>query len=261
MSVYGENHGHAKLTEADVIEIRRLHATDRRNTYNVLAERFNVSPSLIGLIVTGKIWQHVPMPKVRPDEMVVAPIEPPPKVKHQRRRRVREPRPLPTLKPIEVGLVNQIQARFHAKYTRAGADECWIWHGAGAKWEDPQMSVPIVGVVPAARIAWALHHQQDPGPMFVCHTCDNRLCVNPAHLFLGTAQDNTDDMMAKGRHRTASPKGEASGRAKLTEDDVRSIRHRYATRQATQKAMAAEYGLSIRQVWMIVSGRSWSHVR
>ena len=89
-----------------------------------------------------------------------------------------------------------------------------------------------------------------PGTLFVCHTCDNRRCVNPAHLFLGTVQDNTDDMMSKGR----VSRGES--RSKLHAGQVLSVRELLAEGEQ-QKSVAKRFGVSPATISDIANGRSW----
>lgn len=83
------------------------------------------------------------------------------------------------------------------------SNECWIWDGAftshklGAR-SRPSVRIDKKGLL-AARIIYYLWFGKDPGTLFVCHTCDNASCVNPAHLWLGTHTDNMIDMASKGR--------------------------------------------------------------
>lgn len=80
-------------------------------------------------------------------------------------------------------------------------DGCWEWTGFVAKRTGYGQARYQMGKWLAHRLAWTLTHGEIPEGMQVCHDCDNRRCVNPAHLFLGSATDNVHDMLAKGRER------------------------------------------------------------
>lgn len=84
--------------------------------------------------------------------------------------------------------------------------------------------------IDAHRASWIVHHGPIPDGMFVCHHCDNKPCVRPDHLFLGTNQDNVDDAVAKGIIKATRARGERSGNAKLTDSDVAEIRRLHLPR-------------------------------
>jgi hypothetical protein len=109
-------------------------------------------------------------------------------------------------------------ARVMAKIDRTG--DCWIWTDAVNK--SPGYGTLLVHGKRryAHRLSYAHFNGPIPPGMFVCHHCDVRRCVNPAHLFLGTVQDNADDASRKGRLM----RGERHNMTRLTEDDVRAIR-------------------------------------
>lgn len=88
-----------------------------------------------------------------------------------------------------------LEDRFWSRVLRT--DECWLWLGHLSDGGYGRMSVGSKSRN-AHRVAWLIHHG-DPGALDVLHRCDNRQCVRPDHLFLGTAQDNVDDMIRKGR--------------------------------------------------------------
>jgi len=99
-----------------------------------------------------------------------------------------------------------------------------------------------------------------PDGLYVCHHCDNRRCVNPDHLFVGTAKDNTQDAVKKGRLVNNWPNyyGEQSGMAKLTRRDVDEIRQRYATEVTSYTRLAKEYGVHHTTIGNIIRGDCWN---
>lgn len=107
----------------------------------------------------------------------------------------------------------------------------------------------------AHRVSWEKHRGPIPAGLFVCHHCDVPACVNPAHLFLGTAKDNTADMWRKGRGRSGGPGGEDHYAAKLTAEDVDRIRALSLTRPIPE--LAKQYGLGRSHVWAIARGVKW----
>jgi hypothetical protein len=153
------------------------------------------------------------------------------------------------------------EQRFRLKIPIASENECWPWQASCTSTGYGQFSVNGVKWK-AHRLAWKLAHGPIPEGMLVCHHCDNRACVNPSHLFLGTASDNTVDMYSKGRagqqthmHRTA--RGERNGRAKLTEGDVHAIRELYEKGFGGYRTLGKLYGVSHQQIKRIVQGKAW----
>jgi len=106
----------------------------------------------------------------------------------------------------------------------------------------------------AHRFSYTMQNGSIPDGLWVLHKCDNRKCVNPSHLFLGTPQDNIDDMMAKGRGNKA--RGEAVGNSRLSAVDIVAIRNDVRT----QKQIAGDYGISCSTVQAIKAKRIWAHV-
>jgi len=139
---------------------------------------------------------------------------------------------------------------------------CWEWNkyrdvGGYSKimWTDPDGVVLKVG----HRVSYSVFHGSFDTALYVCHKCDNRACINPEHLFLGTHQDNMDDKTAKGRPNGGQPPGSAHAMSRLTEEDVLDIRARCSAGE-TQKALADKYSLLPQYVWKIVHRKRWKHI-
>lgn len=149
---------------------------------------------------------------------------------------------------LKVNFSEREKERFWKKVSIAGPDECWNWNGAISKCKNGSGygSLCVLGrQVKAHRVSFAINKGAIPAGMFVCHKCDNRRCVNPAHLFLGTQSDNIRDCSAKGRMIT-----------KLTKYDVFSIRHSRENGEKL-KVIAARFGVSTTTVSAIVRRRKW----
>lgn len=134
-------------------------------------------------------------------------------------------------------------------------ETCWWWRGPVV----PPHGYGIYRGKGNSRLrAHRYAYMQAFGPindptLFVCHRCDNKLCVNPEHLFLGTPADNVLDMFAKGRQ----PSPERRKTAKLTQADVDEIRRLLNAGELTQAAIADRFGVVYSTVWFIASGKTW----
>ena len=139
---------------------------------------------------------------------------------------------------------------FWAKVDRRGPDECWEW--SGTRDADGYGRRKGGGV---HRYSWTLANGRDPGELLVRHTCDNPPCVNPAHLILGTHEENMAD---KVRRKRVS-RGEASGSAKLTEDQARSAIRRYMAGE-TLAVLSDDLDVAMSTLSKIIRGDSWAHL-
>lgn len=151
------------------------------------------------------------------------------------------------------------EVRFWEKVDRrGGAESCWPW--CGGRSPDGYGLTKFEPYGPTSvthRVAYRLCKGTFAEKLRVLHSCDNPPCCNPAHLFLGTDKDNSDDKISKGRDRKSH--GEEHAKAKLTAAQVLLIRSRDAAGDS-RRGMAREFGLNRKSMWNICERKSWKHV-
>ena len=153
-------------------------------------------------------------------------------------------------------LLAQIKLVFD-KYVIKNDDYCWGWSGLISN--KGYSSINIRGAKTGAhRASWMIHNGHIPDGIFVCHRCNNRSCTNPNHLFLGTHQDNMDDMIKKGR--TKILRGEDCPWTNLDNKTVSRIKADLK-KNIPNKYIIKIYGISKGVLDKIKSGKSWRHVK
>lgn len=149
-----------------------------------------------------------------------------------------------------------LKGRLYSKFIVDTETGCWNWQGAINKSGYGTMGATEFGTL-AHRISYGVHIES-PGELLVCHTCDNRKCVNPDHLFIGTTSDNNHDRDEKGRF-TALP-GSSNGNSKLDEDQVSEIKSLLKV-GVPQVEIAKHYEISQTNISDIKLGKIWKHVK
>lgn len=148
-----------------------------------------------------------------------------------------------------------ITERFWSKVDKKGVDDCWLFTSNHGGTQYGMLSVPKGQEYFAHRISWIIHNGSIPDGLLVLHTCDVPKCVNPKHLFLGTNQDNMDDMVKKGR----SLKGVKHPSSRLTDTQVKEIRRLHHMGNS-QTVLARLYGVSQTLISAIVRRKKWTHI-
>lgn len=150
-------------------------------------------------------------------------------------------------------------------------DGCWNWVGSLTFNKLYGRLKYKRRIYPAHRLAWKIWNGNSHRNLCVCHKCDNGLCVNPNHLFLGTVTDNNSDRHSKGRDASGDrhgsrlkpwtrPVGSGVGTSKLTENQVLDIRSRYVAKKLGFHRLAKAYSVSKSTVMAIIKRETWTHV-
>lgn len=139
----------------------------------------------------------------------------------------------------------------HVDQTTEG---CWEWKASRFPNGYGQAHLNGLGTG-AHRVSWTLTNGEIPPGMAVCHHCDNPPCVRPDHLFLGSPQENTADMITKGRYR--APRRTM---AKMTDEQVRLAREAYFAGGTTFAKLAAANGVTTMAMFNAVKGNTYQHV-
>lgn len=147
--------------------------------------------------------------------------------------------------------------RFWSKVNVGEPNECWEWLASKGTTGGYGMFHIHYKMWRAHHVAWVLTFGPIPVGLCVLHHCDNRTCVNPYHLFLGTNADNITDAVQKGR----LARGEQVGTSKLTEVQVLAIRELYAIGKWTQEELGDMFGVSQSNISLVVRGEWWNWLK
>jgi len=154
----------------------------------------------------------------------------------------------------------QFFTRFMAHVSPEPNTGCWIWAGSihtrtgYGQISSGGASATVGKTLKAHRASYEIFKGPIPTGLSICHTCDNRWCVNPDHLFAATNAENLADMRRKSRH----VKGERTTWAKLKADDVCKILRLH---DQTTTAVAAQFGVSPALISRIRRGLVWRHIK
>ncbi|HDL7461496.1 TPA: HNH endonuclease [Yersinia enterocolitica] len=131
-------------------------------------------------------------------------------------------------------------------------DKCWVWKMSVASSGYGQIRLNYKNLR-ANRASYVTFKGEIPDGMVVRHTCDNKLCINPDHLILGSCKQNSQDMVDRDRQA----KGERNGRCKLSEDDVQEIKES----KLSYSQLAIKFGISKGHAHRVKTGVAWSFLK
>jgi hypothetical protein len=233
-NIYGEENFYSVLTESQVLEITDLYF-NKKLSYAKLAIIYNVHEYTIRKILTGKSWKHVERTIKNVD---ISAYE----------------------KLLDIKLVAQKYIDlFHQKIS-FDPNGCWNWTGAIDKRGYGNLLITVNGKdkrVKSHRLSYIIHNNILLENDAVCHTCDNPRCCNPKHLFVGSAQDNVNDKIAKNRQI----RGTMQHNAKLNDEIIKQIIIEYNAGGTSYAKLGKKYNLGKNYIYKIVKRLIWKHVQ
>lgn len=159
----------------------------------------------------------------------------------------------------DTGILNTDKNRFYSNIAINKDIDCLEWTGTLKNNGYGQFKTLSKKWMHAHRLSYEVFIGNIPDNLCVLHKCDNRKCVNPEHLWLGTKKDNTQDMINKNRKVIVPLQGESNGMSKLTKENVKSIRQTYSNIiNCTQ--LSKVYGVSISAIDRIVRNKTWRNI-
>lgn len=150
--------------------------------------------------------------------------------------------------------------------------DCWNWTGCLRGYTGYGCIKIDKKVYDCHRVSYALTYGKIPEGKLVLHKCDNRRCVNPKHLYIGTHKDNVRDSIERGHHHFPDwrasnmspnkPRGEKVGSSKLKECDVKQIRKIWEKDlDTTQSELAEKFKVSRHAIADVINNETWRHVK
>ena len=161
---------------------------------------------------------------------------------------------MPQLKgsiPWNKGKGTSPEQKFWAKVVKT--QNCWNWIGETRFGGYGYLYLGNHKYIRVHRFSYKLHKGKIPTGLLVCHSCDNRICVNPDHLWLGTHKDNAIDKMKKGRQ--VIPKGEKNWGCKIKWEEVKKMRELYKSELYFQYEIAKMFSISTSLTNMIINNK------
>ena len=134
--------------------------------------------------------------------------------------------------------------------------DCWEWIGSKRP-----LGYGVIHTggkfISAHRLSWKLYFGEIPKGMYICHHCDNRACIRPDHLFLGTQKDNVYDAIKKHRMNPVGKKGHKSWNRNFTPEEAKKIREEYKTSGLGYKKLGKKYGVANTVIRNVIKELNW----